>query len=177
MLPDLATCGQRSDSAGFRGGFCGGVRGFEGGKSFFVSFASSPGAKLFCIVLDSPCLSTTLISWTPGGIDENVPRDPMEPSKLLSRYTCASRLQPRICMLAGCGGGGGGGGGWEVATADSATGNALSPLACTAIVCFCVSYPERENSISCWPGFSLMLQWGVTHSCPVATIRTVAPRG
>jgi hypothetical protein len=157
-------------------------------KSFFAKFARSPGAKLFCIVPESPFLSTTLISCLPRGMDEKVPPEPMVPIGLLSRNTSDPLFQPRIRMLATSVTGGlfvGAAsivaeGGLFNARADvvvpellparccvevpgppggsSTIGNVLGPLACTEMVSVCVVYPGYENSISCLPGRNLILQ-------------------
>src|SRR5690242_17948790 len=122
-------------------------------------------------------------------MDEKVPAEPMVPIGLLSRKTSEPLVQPRIRMLAKSVTGG-----LFVGEASivgegpilarcgpvvpglpdsSAIVNLLGPLACTEMVSVCVVYPGQENSRSCLPGLSLMLQWGVTHSCPVDLILTV----
>src|SRR5437588_12433689 len=105
-------------------------------------------------------------------MDEKVPAEPMVPIGLLSRNTSDPLFQPRIRMLAIAISGGlvaeGGAvvvveGGFsflatEGGTSRSTIGNVLGPLACTEMVCVSVVQPRRENSISCLPGLSLMLQ-------------------
>src|SRR5579864_7061818 len=98
MLVESLTCCQSWSSGLSLGG--GGVGGLLSTKSLFAKSALSPAAKGLCIVPDSPFLSTTLMSCSPGGT-EKVPRRPMAPTDFPSRYTCAPRLQPRIVMLAG----------------------------------------------------------------------------
>src|SRR5579864_71431 len=128
-------------------------------------------------------------------MDEKVPPEPMVPIGLLSRNTSDPLFQPRIRMLATSVTGGlfvgeasivGEGGLFSARCGfvvpglpgdSSSRANLLGPLACTGMVCVCVVYPGYENSTSCLPGRNLILQWGVTHSCPVDLILTVVPRG